>query len=342
MAEAGNANNSLVNLTGLQKAAIFLVTLGQEKSADVLRYMSVEDVEMLTYEIVKVDKVDSATRTAILKEFQEMIMARDFIVNGGVDYAKGLLEGIFGAQKAVEMVSRLSSVLKGKPFEFVRRTDPQHLVNLLQFEHPQTIALVLAFVEPKKASEIVAALAPEIQSDVARRIARMDRTNPEIIREVERVLERKIAGLASEDYSKTGGVDVVVELLNSSGRSTEKFILENLEKEDPELAEEIKKKMFVFEDIVLLDDKSIQRVIREVDNADIAKALKSVDDEVKNKIYKNMSKRAAEMIKEEIEFMGPIRLNEVEEIQQKIVGIIRKLEESGEVVIVRVGEDELV
>jgi len=229
-----------------------------------------------------------------------------------------------------------------RPFDFIRRTDPAHLINFIQQEHPQTIALILAYLEPNKASVILQSLPHDVQINVAKRIATMDRTSPEVLREVERVLEKKLSTLSSEDYTAAGGVGSIVEILNLVDRASEKQIMEALEGEDPELAEEIKKRMFVFEDIVVLDDKSIQKVMREVDTADLSKALKSVDTEVQDKIFRNMSKRAASMLKEDMEFMGPIRKKDAEEAQQKIVGIIRKLEESGEIVVARGGEDEMV
>jgi flagellar motor switch protein FliG len=270
------------------------------------------------------------------------MMANQFITMGGIDYARELLEKALGSQKAIDIINRLTSSLQVRPFDFIRRTDPAHLLNFIQQEHPQTIALILAYLEPNKASIILQNLPHEVQSDVARRIATMDRTSPEVLREVERVLEKKLSTLSSEDYTTAGGVESIVEILNLVDRASEKQIIEALEDEDPELAEEIKKRMFVFEDIVLLGDRDIQKVMREVDSQELAKALKSVDTEVQDKIFKNMSKRAAGMLKEDMEFMGPIRLKDVEEAQQKIVSIIRHLEDTGEVVIARSGEDEMV
>jgi len=232
--------------------------------------------------------------------------------------------------------------LQVRPFDFIRRTDPAHLLNFIQQEHPQTIALILAYLEPQKASVILQNLPDEIQSDVARRVATMDTTSPDVLREVERVLEKKLSTVSSEDYTAAGGVDSIVEILNLVDRSSEKSIIESLEDEDPDLAEEIKKKMFVFEDIVMLDDRSISKVLREVNNDEMAKALKQVDAEVQDKIFRNMSKRAGAMLRDEMEYMGPIRVKDVEEAQQKIVSIIRHLEDKGEIVIARSEEDELV
>ncbi|MDR1467798.1 MAG: flagellar motor switch protein FliG [Spirochaetaceae bacterium] len=330
------------NLSGRQKAAIFLVSMGSEVSAEVFKYLREDEIETLTFEIARLEKIEPEQKEAILVEFQELMMANEFISIGGIDYARELLEKALGNQKAVDIINRLTSSLQVRPFDFIRRTDPAHLLNFIQQEHPQTIALILAYLEPTKASVIMTNLPQTVQSEVARRIASMDRTSPEVLREVERVLEKKLSTLSSEDYTAAGGVDSIVEILNLVDRSSEKQIIEALEDEDPELAEEIKKKMFVFEDIVMLDDRSIQKVMREVDTQELSKALKSVDAEVQDKIYRNMSKRAAQMLKEDMEFMGPVRLKDVEEAQQKIVAIIRHLEDIGEIVVARAGEDELV
>jgi len=329
------------DLTGKQKAAIFLVTLGAEISSEVFKHLREDEIEILTFEIARLENINSDDRDMVLQEFQELMMASDFISSGGIDYARELLEKSLGSQKAVDIINRLTSSLKTRPFDFVRRTDPAHLLNFIQQEHPQTIALILAYLEPLKASQILGNLPQEKQSDVAKRIATMDRTSPEILREVERVLEKKLSSLSSEDYTSAGGVGSIVDILNLVDRTTEKTIIESLEEEDPELAEEIKKRMFVFEDIIMLDDRAVQRVMREVDTAELAKALKSVDPEVQDKIFRNMSKRAAALLKEDMDFMGPTRRKDVEEAQQKIVSVIRKLEEQGEVVIARSGEEDV-
>jgi flagellar motor switch protein FliG len=341
-AEYGGKKRSEKNFNGRQKAATFLVTIGSEISAEIFKYLREDEIETLTFEIARLETIEPEQKDAILQEFQELMMANQFISTGGIDYARELLEKALGSQKAVDIINRLTSSLQVRPFDFIRRTDPAHLLNFIQQEHPQTIALILAYLEPNKASVILQNLPHEVQSDVARRIATMDRTSPEVLREVERVLEKKLSTLSSEDYTAAGGVSSIVEILNLVDRASEKQIIESLEDEDPELAEEIKKRMFVFEDIVMLDDKAIQKVMREVDGQELAKALKSVDQEVQDKIFRNMSKRAAGMLKEDMEFMGPVRLKDVEEAQQKIVSIIRKLEDSGEIVVARAGEDELV
>jgi flagellar motor switch protein FliG len=329
-------------LSGRQKAAVFLVTLGSELSSEIFKHLRDDEIEQLTFEIARLESIEPPERDKVLMEFQELMMAQDFISTGGIDYAREVLEKSLGSQKAVDIINRLTSSLQVRPFDFIRRTDPAHLMNFIQQEHPQTIALILAFLEPQKASIILQSLPHEQQSNVAKRIATMERTSPEVLREVERVLEKKLSTLSSEDYTAAGGVESIVDILNLVDRSTEKTIIESLEEDDPELAEEIKKRMFVFEDIVLLDDRAIQKVLREVDTNELAKALKAVDSEVQDKIYRNMSKRAATLLKEDMDYMGPIRLKDVEESQQKIVSIIRKLEEQGEIVVARAGEEEMV
>jgi len=329
-------------LTGRQKAAIFLIAVGSEVSTEIFKHLREDEIEMITFEIARLDKITPEDKEKVLVEFNELMMAQEFITNGGIDFARSLLEKALGNQKAIDIINRLTSSLQVRPFDFIRRTDPAQLLNFIQGEHPQTIALILSYLDPTKASSILSALPHTIQAEVAKRIATMDRVSPDVLREVERVLERKLSTLASEDYTSAGGIDAVVEILNNVDRGTEKTIIEALEEEDPELAEEIKKRMFVFEDIVLLDDRAIQKVMREVDNTELAKALKSVDSEVQDKIFKNMSKRAASLLREDMDFMGPVRLKDVEDAQQKIVNIIRKLEEAGEIVVARSGEDELI
>ena len=338
----GKRGSHKKTLSGRQKAAIFLVTLGTEVASEIFKHLREEEVEQLTFEIARLEKVESEDRDKVLMEFQELMMARDFITSGGIDYAKDLLEKSLGSQRANEIINKLTSSLQVRPFDFIRRTDPAHLLNFIQGEHPQTIALILAYLDSNKSSMILGSLPHEIQSEVAKRIAVMDRTSPDVLREVERVLEKKLSTLASEDFTAAGGIDTIVEILNLVDRSTERTILETLEEEDPDLAEEIKRRMFVFEDIVLLGDKDIQKVLREIDSTEMAKALKGVNSEVQDKIFKNMSKRAASVLKEDMEYMGSVRVMDVEEAQQKIVGIIRRLEDNGDVVIARAGEDELI
>ena len=330
------------NLTGRQKAAIFLVAIGSDVASDVMKHLREDEVETLTFEIARLDTIDADFKDQVLEEFQELMQAQNFITTGGIDFARELLEKSLGSQKAIDIINRLTSSLQVRPFDFIRRTDPAHLLNFVQQEYTQTISLIIAYLEPQKAATILQNLPAEIQPEVSKRLATMDRTSPEVLREVERVLEKKLSTLSSEDYTAAGGVDSIVEILNLVDRSSEKAIIETLEEDDPELAEEIKKRMFVFEDIVMLDDRAIQKVLREVDTQELAKALKSVDTEVQDKIFRNMSKRAASMLKEDMEYMGPVRLKDVEESQQKIVSVIRRLEDSGEIVIARSSDDEMV
>ncbi len=331
-------------LTGKQKAANFLISQGPEKSSKILKFLDEDQVEQLTLEIANVRSVPSERIDQLNREFFEMCLANQYIGQGGINYAKELLENAYGSEKTMEILSRISASLQVRPFDFMKKTDASQLMNFLQTEHSQTIALVLAYLEPERASMVLASLAPERQADVAKRIAMMDTTSPEIIREVEKVLERNLSSLGPQEISNAGGVKTVVEIINRVDRSTEKSILEALEIQDPKLSEEIKKLMFVFEDVVFIDDRSVQRVLREVESQDLAMALKGASLELSTKIYTNMSSRASEMLKEDIEFMGPVRLRDVEDAQQRIVNIIRRLEESGEIVVARGGGggDEIV
>ncbi|HEY3315725.1 MAG TPA: flagellar motor switch protein FliG [Bacillota bacterium] len=330
-------------LSGKQKAAILLIALGTENSAKVLKYLGEEDIEQLTLEIASLKKIPYEAREKVIDEFHALCTAQEYIDQGGIDYAREILDKALGTQKAVDILHRLTTTLQVRPFDLIRKTDPSQLLNFIQGESSQTVALIMAYLSPQQASVILQSLSPERQADVARRIATMDRTSPEILREVEKVLERKLSSLMTQDFAAAGGVDTVVGVLNFVDRSTEKSIIETLEVQDPELAEEIKKKMFVFEDIILLDDRSIQRVLREVDiSKDLPLALKVASEDVKNKIFKNISKRAVDNLSESMEYLGPVRLRSVEEAQQKIVNIIRKLEEEGELVVARGGGDELV
>ena len=329
-------------LSGIEKAAILLISLGPEKSVNVFKHLKEDEIEQLTLEIANTRSVSASKKEEVLDEFYEVCLAQQYIAEGGISYAKQLLEEALGSEKAKDVIGKLTASLQVRPFEFVKKTDPTQLLNFIQDEHPQTIALILSYLSSSQASVIIAALPPEKQADVAKRIAQMDRTSPDIIKEVEKVLERKLASLVNQDYTIVGGVDAIVEILNTVDRGTEKHIIETLEIEEPELADEIRRKMFVFEDILSLDDKSIQRVLREVDNNEIAMALKGSTEEVQTVIFNNLSKRLAVMIREDMEFMGPVRLKDVEEAQQKIVNIIRKLEDSAEIVISRGGGDEIV
>ncbi|HAT89781.1 MAG TPA: flagellar motor switch protein FliG [Roseburia sp.] len=328
--------------TGIQKAAILLIALGPERSADIFKHLKEDEIEELTLEIANTRSVSPQVKEDVLNEFYQICLAQQYIAEGGIGYAKELLDKALGEDRAQEVITKLTASLQVRPFEFVRKTDPSQLLNFIQDEHPQTIAMILSYLTSAQAALVIGALPPEKQADVAKRIAMMDRTSPDVIKEVERVLEKKLSSLVNQDYTIVGGVDAIVNILNTVDRTTEKHIMESLEIEEPELADEIRKKMFVFEDILLLDDRAIQRVLRDVDNADLGVALKAANEEVQNVIFKNLSKRLAAMIKEDMEFMGPVRMKDVEEAQQKVVSVIRKLEDSGEIVISRGGGDEIV
>ncbi len=334
--------DSTTEMTGLQKAAILLIALGPEKSAQIFKHLKDEEIEELTLEIANTRSVTPQLKEDVINEFYQICLAQQYIAEGGIGYAKELLEQSFGAEKASDVISRLTASLQVRPFEFVRKADSSQLLNFIQDEHPQTIALILSYLAPAQAAQIVGALPPDKQADVAKRIAMMDRTSPDVIKEVERVLESKLSSLVNQDYTIVGGVDAIVEILNTVDRGTEKHIMETLEVDEPELADEIRKKMFVFEDILLLDDRAIQRVLRDVDNSDLSMALKGANEQVQAAVFKNMSSRLAAMIKEDMDFMGPVRMKDVEEAQQKIVNIIRKLEDSAEIVISRGGGDEII
>ncbi|MCU0306372.1 MAG: flagellar motor switch protein FliG [Thermoleophilia bacterium] len=329
-------------LTGRRKAAILLVSLGPDASASVFQHLRQEEIDELTLEIASVQHVPPDSREEVLQEFYETASAQQFISEGGLEYARSVLERALGSSKAEEVMARLSGSIRVSPFEFLRRTDAAQIVNVVANEHPQTVALILAYLPPQLAAQVMSAFPPEQQSEVAMRLAVMDRTAPEVIREIERVLEKRLSSVLNQDFTSAGGIKALVDVLNSVDRSTERRILESLDEQNPELAEEVRNLMFLFEDIVTLDDRSVQLVLREVDNRQLALALKRSDDDVKEKIFHNMSERAEANVREELEYMGPVRNRQIEEAQQAIVSIIRKLEEAGQIVISRGGEDELV
>ena len=315
------------DLTNQQKAAILFIAIGPEYSAKLFQHMDDDEIEQLTLEIANQKQVSSALKAEVISEFYSMCMAQDYISSGGLQYAQNVLEKALGPDKALEIINRLTTSLQVRPFDFLRKTDPAQLINFIQNEHPQTIALIMAYLEPDQAAIVLGALPPESQVEVTKRIATMDRTSPDSIREVERVLERKLSSMVTQDFTTAGGI---------------KAIVETLEVDSPELAEEIKKLMFVFEDIVQIDDRSLQLVLRQVETKDLSLALKATPQEVAEKVYKNMSTRAADMLREEIEFMGPVKIRDVEEAQQKVVAVIRVLEDKGEIVISRGKGDEMI
>lgn len=323
------------SLLGKEKAAILLIALGSENAAQIFKFLREDEIEQLTLEIANLRKVDAEVKESVVDEFYQICLAQNYITEGGIEYAKDVLERALGSQKAVDLINRLTASLQVKPFNFIRKADPAHLLNFVQHEHPQTIALILSYLDPPQASLILSALPPNKQTKVAVCIATMDRTAPEFVKEVERVLEKKISSLSITDYTSAGGIQTIVDILNAVDRATEKNILENLEMTDDQLAEEIRKRMFVFEDITRLDSRSIQKILSEIETADLILALKGTSQEVSKVLFSNMSKRLQDTIKEDMEFMGPVRLRDVEEAQQKIVNIVRRLDETGEILIHR-------
>ncbi|MBT9139439.1 MAG: Flagellar motor switch protein FliG [Dehalococcoidia bacterium] len=327
---------------GLKKSAILLMALGPSVSSRILRQFTEADIERISLEIANTNKVEVNTMEEVLEEFLLLSQAQRYILDGGLDYARNLLEQTLGIQRATEIIKKLKEASQIKPFMFVRKADPKQLTNLIGQEHPQTIALILSYLDPLQASQVLGSLPDEQQPEIARRIALMDRTSPEVLKEVEGVLQERLSSVVQQDFATAGGIQSLVDILNNVDRGTEKLILEELEKDDPKLVDEIRKLMFIFEDVTALDNASIQRIIREVDQKDLALALKGSSEEVKERIFRNVSKRAAEMLKEDVESMGPVRLREVEEAQQRIVSVVRKLDETGEIIISRGGEDAII
>ena len=330
------------NLTGREKAAILLIALGKEYSAKIFKNLRDDEIEQLTLDITNVRRVDAETKEEVILEFYEECLTQNYISEGGIDYARALLEESIGSQRALDLINRLTSTLQVRPFDFARRADPNQLLTFVQGEHPQTIALILSYLEPNMSAAILSKLPIEKQTQVVARISTMDRTSPEYVREVERVLDKKLSSMGVDDFTVVGGIESIVGILNAADRGTERRVLEELEVEHGDLVDEIRRKMFVFEDIVKLDKRAIQRILKDVENSDLTIAMKNATDDLKNLIFDNMSKRLCDMIKEDMEFMGPVRVRDIEEAQQKVVNVIRKLQDAGEIVISRGSEDEMV
>ena len=332
----------ILNIPGKAKAAILLIFLGPETSGHILQSLTDAEIEILTIEIAKARKISTDEKLSVLFEFEQMMMARKFVSEGGLEYAKTLLEKTIGPGKALEVLAKMGTSLQVQPFEAARTADPTQLATLIQNEHPQTVALILAYLQPEKSAVILQSMTADTQVEIAKRLALMDRTSPEITREVENYLEERLSSIIGQDFTSVGGIGSLIGVLNAVERATEKNIIETMEVQEPALAEEVKKRLFVFEDVVLIDDKSLQHLFKEIDMKDLSVALKGVTDEVKEKFYKNMSKRAAEMLKEEMAYMGPVRMRDVDQAQQRIVAVVKKLEGRGEIVISRPGEEELI
>ncbi|GAA0782581.1 flagellar motor switch protein FliG [Hathewaya limosa] len=330
-------------LSGVQKAAILFITLGPEASADIIKKLPEREIQKITFEIANINSVKSEERQQILNEFIEMNKAKDYLVEGGIEYARTLLSKALGSQRASEILDKVTEATQQfRPFSIARKADAHQLLNVISNEHPQTIALVLCYLQPDKAAQIMSALSEELQAEVAYRIATMNNTSPIMVKEIEKVLDSKLSSVIKTESTNLGGIPPLVDILNQVDRTTEKNITEGLEREDVELAEKVKESMFVFEDIINLDDVSIQRILREVDNKELALALKGCSEDVQEIIFRNQSKRAGATLKEDIQFLGPVRLMDVEKSQQKIVSIIRRLDEAGEIIMARGGEDAII
>jgi flagellar motor switch protein FliG len=328
---------------GIRKAAILLISLGPETSAQILKLLPDYLIQKVTYEIANINYVEPEEREQVINDFLDMASARQYVIDGGIEYAKELLQKALGTQRAKEIMDVLNQMKQSeKPFSIARKADTRQLTNLLMNEHPQTVALIMCYMQPEKAAMVLSQFPDELQTEIAERLGTISRTSPTVIRKIEKIMEEKFSSLIDNESETIGGVKTLVEILNSVDRSTERNIISNLEEKQPELAETVKSNLFVFEDIVNLDRASIQRTLREVSNEDLALALKGASEQVANVIYANMSKRAADLLREDIQFMGPVRLSTVEEAQQRIVGIIRRLDEAGEIVISRGDQDAVV
>lgn len=330
-------------MSGVRKSAILLLTLNEDVAAEILKRLPQAAVEEISREIASRPQTTPEVRRNIFGEFYNLAIGDSAINEGGLEYAKSLLRKSLSEEDAKRVIGTVTQQVQTTPFSFLQKAESDNLLTFIQDEHPQTIALILAHLPPQKASEILVGLPSQKQIEVVKRVATMEQTSPEVIKEVERGLEHRLSDIVSQTFEKAGGVDTVAEMLNLADRSTEKGIMEGLEAEDPDLVEQIRRLMFVFEDILLVNDKGIQSVLKEVDNSELALALKTASQELKDKIFKNMSERAAQLIGEDMQYMGPVRVSDVEAAQQKIVDIVRRLEDSGEIVIAgRGGEKEMI
>jgi flagellar motor switch protein FliG len=331
------------SMNGAQKAAILLISLGAELSAQIFKIMKDEEIEELTTEISRLQNVAAGTTGAVLEEFNQMTLAQEYIAQGGLAYASDVLEKALGAKRAREILERLRGQLQPAAFEIVKKVDPKNLLDFIRREHPQTIALILANMDPKQSAQILSELPSELQPDVVLRIATMDKTNPDVIKQIETILETRLSSLFTQEVSVSGGVKSVAEIMNRLDRSTERSLLGTLQEQDSELAESIRRLMFTFEDIVSVDDRGVQRILKEIDQRDLALSLKASSPDVGTKIFKNMSERAGGLLKEEIGYLGPVRLRDVEDSQRRIVEVVRRLEESGDIIVQgRGGQDDVV
>ncbi|NLW78168.1 MAG: flagellar motor switch protein FliG [Ruminococcaceae bacterium] len=329
-------------ITNKVRAAAVIVTLGADEAAEIYKYLREEEIEQLSLEVARMDTLPPEDLKEIIDDFYGLCVTQKVISEGGIDYARDILEKAFGPQQAASLMERVSKNLQTKAFDFVRKADYKNLLSILQNEHPQTVALILSYTTPEQASQIIGELPADTRIEVIERIANLDRASPDVINVVEQTLEKKFGNIVSVDLMELGGVPYVAEIMNSVDRGTEKQIFDELGVKDPELAENIRKLMFVFEDIIYLDDISIQRFLRDVDTKDLAVALKAGNAEVSRIIFQNMSKRSQETIASDIEYLHNVRMRDVEEAQQRIVDTIRRLEEEGELVISKGGKDEVI
>lgn len=328
--------------TNTQKAAILLLSMGPNASTEIMKHLDEKEIESITKEITELRKVTSEDKENVIKEFHKLAVDANVVSYGGIDIARDLLKRTFGTEKAAGYIKRVGNQANNRPFQFVQNVEQLQIFNLLQYENPQTIALVLSYLDADKAASILATFSPEWQIEIARRIAMMDVASPEIVQQVEQVLQEKLTTTSSQRHVAQNGIDSIVSILNSVDRGTEKNILDTLQDEEPDLAEEIKQRMFVFDDIAFLDNRSIQRVLMEVQNQDLSLALRMTSQGVKDAVFKNISKRREEGLQEELSSTEPVRLKDVEDAQGRIVTVVRKLEEDGVIIISRNGEESLV
>ena len=330
------------DVTGTKKAAILLLSMGPDEAAEVLRHLRRDEVDALTLEVANLKRVERDLRDEVVGEFVKMVETESFLQEGGIDYARTMLETAFDPGRASEIIHRLTNFLHRRPFEILRRADASQVLSFLINEHPQTIAVALAHMDPTQASAVMAGLDPGVQGEVARRIATLGKIAPDVVREVEQILERRFSTLAADEVSTLGGINAIVPILNNSDRTTERKILDELEALDPELADEIRNRMFVFENLVQLDDRAVQKVLRHVDSRTLALALKGTSGDVSQKVFANLSQKAAELLKDDIAVLGPVRIRDVEQAQREIVNVIRQLEDQGDIVVSRGERDEFV
>lgn len=335
-------NMAETKLSGRQKAAAIIISLGADDASKIYKFFKEDEIEQLTYEISRLQHLNPQLMENTLKDFYDLCLTQKVITEGGLEYARNVLEKAFGAQTATSLLERVTKTLRSKSFDFIRKADYKNLLTIIQNEHPQTIALILSYARADQASAVIAELPKEKRIDVVERIAKMDRTSPEVIKYVEEELEKKFNSIVSVDFTEIGGVNYVADVMNNMDRGNEKYIFDELNKIDAKLADEIRMRMFVFEDIVTMDSMSIQRFLREVDSKDLVYAIKGSNKEVADILFSNMSTKMGETIKSELEYTHNVRLRDVEEAQQRIVSVIRRLEEEGELVIAKSGKDDII